>query len=245
MESSVVDIPIEEQRRSWGAWNAAAREGRISVTSARQAEVVEQEVARLNRRDLAIIDVGCGTGWMAERLSAYGRVTATDLVVDVLERARRRAPQVEFISGDIFELDLPPGHFDLAVTLEVLSHVRDHRAFIARLAELIKPGGRLILATQNRPVLERWSAVGGPNEGQLRRWVNASELRLLLEPHFGDIDIISLSPLGDQGFLRVINSPKLNALLGSVVAPERIERVKEQAMLGHTLLVQAKRPSAP
>ncbi|HEX6707572.1 MAG TPA: methyltransferase domain-containing protein [Albitalea sp.] len=243
-KSSHSDFTMDEQRRAWDVWNAAAREGRISDTSARQAQEVDRLVAALNRTDLSIIDVGCGTGWMAERLSRYGQVTGTDLAEEVLARARLRAPQVRFVAGDLFELDLPLQSFDVVITLEVLPHVKDQPAFMRRLAALLKPGGLLILATQNKPVLERWSAVGGPQPGQLRHWVDAHELRRLLEPEFQDVRIVSLTPVGDQGLLRIVNSTKLNALVGMVVPPAWIKRAKEKAMLGHTLLASARRGPA-
>jgi 2-polyprenyl-3-methyl-5-hydroxy-6-metoxy-1,4-benzoquinol methylase len=243
-KSSHTDFSLDEQRRAWNAWNAAAREGRISATSQRQAHEVDRMVAALNRTDLAIIDVGCGTGWMAERLSRYGQVTGTDLSDEVLARARLRAPQVNFIAGDLFDLDLPAEGFDVVITLEVLSHVRDQPAFMRRLAQLLKPGGLMVLATQNKPVLERWSAVPGPQPGQLRHWVDAHALRRLLEPEFVDVRIVSMSPVGDQGLLRIVNSVKLNALVGMLVPPKWIQRAKEKAMLGHTLLASGHRGPA-
>lgn len=240
-KSSTSDIPLDEQRRAWNVWNAAARERKISLSSQRQAQVIEQWVAALGRRDLSIIDIGCGTGWLCERLAQFGAVTGIDLADEVLERARARAPAVRFITGDLFNLQLAPGSFDVVVTLEVLAHVADQPAFVARLAALLKPGGRLMMATQNRPVMERWSEIGAPYQGQIRRWVDAGRLRELLAAHFENIDITSLVPVGDQGLLRVINSPRLNRLLQRLVRSERIERAKERALLGHTLIAAATR----
>ena len=57
-------------------------------------------------------------------------------------------------------LDFGVGQFDVAVSLEVLSHVADTQAFIDKIASLLKPGGYLMLATQNRSVLERYCAAG-------------------------------------------------------------------------------------
>jgi 2-polyprenyl-3-methyl-5-hydroxy-6-metoxy-1,4-benzoquinol methylase len=242
-KSSVVDdIPIEEQSRSWDDWNASARENKLSPSAERHAAAVEASVAALGRTDLNIIDIGCGTGWMCERLSKYGRVTGVDLSDHVLERARARLPHVRFLSGDLFQIELPSGSFDVVVTLEVLSHVRDQREFVGRLADLLKPAGLLIVATQNRPVFERWSAVGGPNPGQIRHWVDFRGLRALLAPRFEQVAISSMFPVGDQGYLRVVNSYRLNALLGMVVPRRWIEAAKEKAMLGHTLLARATRP---
>ena len=240
-KSSRTDISIEEQRQAWNAWNAETREARISTSAQRHATSVEQRISELGRTDLKIIEVGCGVGWMCERLAKYGSVTGTDLADEVLERARIRLPHVRFLSGDFLQMDLPLESFDVAVTLETLSHFVDQAAFLGRIADLLKPHGWLMVATQNRPVLERWSEIPGPQPGQIRRWVDARELRSLLEPRFYDIRISSVVPAGDEGWLRIVNSPKLNRFLSALVSSARLERSKERAMFGRTLLAFARR----
>ena len=244
-KSSKESYTLEHQVRAWNEWNETTRGDWMgdarNETSRRQAEIVESSIAALGRHDLSIIEVGCGSGWLCERLQAYGQVTGTDLADEVLGRASKKWPKVRFISGDFMTLDLPMNTFDVVVTLEVLSHLPDQPAFVARLADLLKPGGLLIVATQNRPVLERWSAIGGPTPGQVRKWVNARELRSLMIPHFSELEIDSIVPVGDEGFLRVLNSAKLNRLLQLVIPERTIQRAKERAMLGHTLIAKGRK----
>lgn len=236
-------IPVDDQRRAWDEWNEVARIDRLPPASSRQAEVVEQTLNELGggRSDLEIIDVGCGSGWMCDRLTRFGRVTGTDFVRSTLEKAKKRFPAVNFITGDLFDLDLPDAGFDVAVSLEVLSHVADQPAFVAKLAKLLRPGGCLILATQNRPVFERWSAVDPPAPDRIRSWVDATELKALLAPHFCHVRVTSVAPAGDEGFLRIVNSPKLNWLASCVLPEPLIERAKERAMLGSSLVAVARR----
>lgn len=241
-KSSRRDIDIEEQRQSWNAWNATHRETAQGEISHRQARVIEGWMELLPRR-LSIIDIGCGSGWMSERLAKFGAVTGTDLADTVIARARERAPGVKFVAGDFMSLGFE-SRFDVAVSLEVLSHVPDQPAFVARVAELLRPGGRFLIATQNRTVLERFSRIPGPIPGQLRRWVSARELRALLAPHFQIIEVTSVMPVGDQGFLRLVNSYKLNAIAGTFFSSSSIERAKERWLLGHTLLAMARKRDA-
>jgi SAM-dependent methyltransferase len=84
--------------------------------------------------------------------------------------------------------------FDVVVTLEMLSHVLDQRAFIGKLASHLRPGGHLMLATQNRFVLQYLNRRPPPEPGQLRRWVNGRELRDLLEPEFEVSELFSVTP---------------------------------------------------
>jgi SAM-dependent methyltransferase len=245
-KSGRIDVPLEEQAASWDAWNQGSGRGTaaMSPASVRQSEILLRRVSALERTNLEIIDIGCGNGWTCERLRPFGRLTGLDLSPTSIAQAAARLPDVTFHCGDLFEVPLAEGAFDLAITLEVLSHVADQPAFIGRLASLLKPGGQLFLTTQNRPVLERWSAVQGPMPGTIRQWVDARQLRQLLQLQFTDIRIESVYPVGDQGLLRLVNSPKLNSLLGRILPSGTIERLKERAMLGHTLIAWARKRAA-
>ena len=53
-----------------------------------------------------IIDIGCGTGWVCDRLTEFADVTGTDLADDVLSRSQQKYPNVKFIAGDFSSLDL-------------------------------------------------------------------------------------------------------------------------------------------
>ena len=235
-KSSTTDIPLKDQRDAWNVWNITIREQRISEMAQRQADVIEGRIAALAKKPLKILEVGCGTGWLCERLMRFGNVTGTDLADEALVRASRRLPAVRFVSGDFLRVELESASFDVIVTLDTLSHFVDQNAFVGRIASLLSPSGMLILGTQNGPVLERWSAVPGPQPGQIRRWVNHRQLRQLLAPYFEHAEIRSMFPVGDQGMLRIWNSVKLNRLVGFAIPMDTLTRLKERAMLGHTLV---------
>lgn len=228
--------PMDLQRSFWNGWNASTREIVVGDSSLRQQEVLLAWIAGLGRTDLKILDAGCGAGWLCERLTPYGEVTGVDLADEVIARARQRLPEVSFIAGDLMTLDLGSRTFDVVVSLEVLSHVADQAAFIDKLATLTSPGGALILTTQNKPILRRNLDVEPVKPGQLRQWVDSRELRLLLQPHFEVRKLRSLTPRGHGGFLRFINSPKLNSLLRRVTV-NRSDRIKERLGLGFSLIV--------
>jgi 2-polyprenyl-3-methyl-5-hydroxy-6-metoxy-1,4-benzoquinol methylase len=229
------DPPIFLQRKFWNYWNTTFREEEIQDVCVRQAEIVTGWLNKIGRDDLKILEVGCGSGWLCPQLQAYGRVTGTDLSDEVLSRAQQRASGVTFISGDFMTLDLGVETFDVLVTLEVLSHVSDQAAFVRKLASHLRPGGHLILATQNRFVLQRFNLIDPPAPGQLRRWVDQRELRQLLAPHFQVQELFSVSPKANRGFMRIVNSRKLNRPIKAVFG-DRLERLKEYMGLGWTLM---------
>jgi len=103
------------------------------------------------------------------------------------------------------------------------SHVADQRRFIEIAAELDN-GGHLILTTQNRTVNLRNSRIKAPAEGQLRRWRTKKDLRALLSPRFECLQLFTIEPSGDLGFLRIVNSRMLNAALTRVFSEQRVIR---------------------
>jgi SAM-dependent methyltransferase len=139
-------------------------------------------------------------------------------------------------------LEFGDERFDVVVSLEVLSHVEDQRAFVTKLHRLLKPGGHLLLSTQNRPVLERFNRIPPPEPGQLRRWVDRAELRDLLTPQFEVLRLTSVTPRADRGVMRVITSRKLQRAVRPLVG-DRLERSLEHLGLGWTLMAVARRPS--
>lgn len=231
--------PIELQRSYWNEWNASHREQRLSDVSLDQRDAVFRWLSNLGRTDFSILEVGCGAGWLCPALKQFGQVTATDLSDEVLARARGRVPDVKFIAGDFMALDFEE-QFDVVVSLEVLSHVEDHDAFIAKLSALLHPGGYLMLATQNRPVLEKFNTVAPQQPGHLRRWFNRDELKALLAPHFELLTIETLTPAANRGPMRVIAGLQAKRVLRAVFG-RGLEKALAKAGFGWTLAVLARK----
>lgn len=240
------DAPMPEQAKFWNSWNPC-RENEVGTVSMEQSNVIQSWLERLGKFDLNIIDVGCGAGWMCEKLTRFGQVTGTDLSDEVLERAGLRVPSAKFIAGDFMALDFSANSYDVVVSLEVLSHVANQPAFLSKIADILKKDGYLMLATQNRPALER-NDIPPPAEGQVRRWINRHELQELLSGRFEVVEMFSITPQFNSGWLRRLNSRKLNSLLASVglnAINQSIKHVQEKAWLGWTLMALARKRAVP
>jgi len=232
----------DEERQFWNDWNTRIREEvPLDLASRRRGETVLSMLGSLMLENPRILEVGCGTGWLAERLTRFGTVFATDLADEVITRAQRRVEAVTFVAGDIMTLTLPLETFNVVVTLETLSHVADQRAFVGRLADLLRVGGYLILTTQNSFVFERRNDVLPRCPGQRRSWVNWKDLKRLLKPRFTILSATTVEPAGHRGVLRLVNSVKLNAQLGRLLSMNTIERLKERVGLGQSLVVLCRR----
>lgn len=115
---------------------------------------LEELALRLGKTGrLRVLDVGCADGRLLDwyRASAIGdRLETHGIELDerAAEIARERGHRV--VTGR-FELDeeLEPGEFDLILAYHVIEHVADPLAFGRRAAELLAPGGLLVLTTPN------------------------------------------------------------------------------------------------
>jgi 2-polyprenyl-3-methyl-5-hydroxy-6-metoxy-1,4-benzoquinol methylase len=98
-----------------------------------------------------VLDAGFGTGRVAIRLAELGYVcTGVDLDESMLSLARKRAPDLPWVTADLADLDLlAAGHqpFDLVVAagnVVPLVAAGSEPQVVARLAAHVKEGGRLV-----------------------------------------------------------------------------------------------------
>ncbi len=98
-----------------------------------------------------VLDLGCGTGAITERLASCvgstGQAIGIDLSQAMLEvaRAHHTHTALRFEQGDGTDLAYPDGHFDCAVAARLLMHVPDPHAVLRELRRVVRVDGRLAL----------------------------------------------------------------------------------------------------
>jgi ubiquinone/menaquinone biosynthesis C-methylase UbiE len=93
------------------------------------------------------LDAACGTGRHAQYLVERGhRVIGVDATPAMLERARKKLPQVDLRVGPLEELPVESASVDLAVCALALTHVPDLARPVAEIARVVRPGGRIIVS---------------------------------------------------------------------------------------------------
>jgi SAM-dependent methyltransferase len=108
-----------------------------------------RDVTRHFAPDAKLLDVGCGTGWLAEHFSAY---TGIDGAPEAVAAATERGRNV--IAGDVAQpLPFPDGAFDAVVLKDLLEHVPDPVAVVREVRRVLKPGGRVFASS---PDAQRW-----------------------------------------------------------------------------------------
>lgn len=103
-------------------------------------------------RHLAILDVGCATGRLLDRIAENGglRIAGSDLAPRILdvarEKLRPRGVDAELKCADAEEvLPWPAHHFDVVTLTGVLHHFFKPRAALNEVIRVLRPGGRLIM----------------------------------------------------------------------------------------------------
>lgn len=99
----------------------------------------------IGKKSLNILDAGCGTGMLAKKLQALGRVTGVDISPEAIKYSRQRGVNARLAS--ITKLPFKDNTFDLVVSVDVLYHQKvnnDTKAF-SELKRVLKPEGILIL----------------------------------------------------------------------------------------------------
>jgi demethylmenaquinone methyltransferase/2-methoxy-6-polyprenyl-1,4-benzoquinol methylase len=107
------------------------------------------------RPGMQALDLACGTGDIAYRLSASGATTtALDITVRMLELAARKQPrraQPRWVAADMMMLPFPNGRFDVVTTGYGIRNVPVLAVAIAEIHRVLKPGGLFLSLDFNRP----------------------------------------------------------------------------------------------
>lgn len=115
-----------------------------------RTEVTDRAVLRATRpcRGRAILDAGCGEGYLSRLLARRGaRVVGLDRSAALIRAAADeggRAGGPRFVLGDVRALPLPSDSFDDVVCNHSLNEVRDPGPALSEFARVLRPGGRLL-----------------------------------------------------------------------------------------------------
>jgi demethylmenaquinone methyltransferase/2-methoxy-6-polyprenyl-1,4-benzoquinol methylase len=92
-----------------------------------------------------VLDACCGTGDLAvaAREAGAGEVVGVDFSERMLERARRKAPELEWVQADVLALPFEDASFDSVVVGFGVRNVEDLEAGLRELRRVLRSGGRL------------------------------------------------------------------------------------------------------
>jgi len=102
-----------------------------------------------------VLDIACGMGYAAPMLLEAGATsyTGADINPQLVELAQAAygSDKASYTFGDITTFD-PGSRFDLITCFETIEHVSAYDQAMARMFELLEPGGTLLISSPNRPI---------------------------------------------------------------------------------------------
>jgi len=129
-----------------------------------------------SRRDLHLLDCGCGTGHnLATVLRPYGRAFGFDVTPGGLLRAR--AAGLPVARANMSAIPFQSSRFDVVTSFDVMQYVEDDYAAMKEIARVLKPGGGLVVTAASLNVLRGGHAGTWP---EVRRYT-AGRMRSIVE----------------------------------------------------------------
>jgi 2-polyprenyl-3-methyl-5-hydroxy-6-metoxy-1,4-benzoquinol methylase len=220
-----------DEKSWWDLWNTSHRtkDNNDEISSelfARAAAVINGITQAGNYR---MLEIACGAGALSRKL-VYLSYHGLDISPAAIELARQKFDLISSPAGaspptyeaaDFHDTPLPAQPFDIVVCVDAISCFRDQQLCMNKMAQSLRPGGHLVLTTVNPFVYDRiqrtqWVRL---ESGPVSHWLSRGELhglvknaRLKIERSF------TMMPRGNLGILRLVNSWRLNRMLGPRVA---------------------------
>lgn len=207
-------------------WDASQYDKQHSFVSKLGAGIMEFLDPQPGER---ILDVGCGTGHLTNTIAERGATAVgLDSSHEMIDVARRNYPTVEFICGDIREFRSSDS-FDALFSNAVLHWVQPPQSAVARMSEVLRPGGRLVVefggygnVAQICSALEATvQQLTGTTVSAVNYFPRISEYTRLLEEYGFEVTLARLfdrptqlegGECGLEGWLQMFRRPIIDAL---------------------------------
>ncbi len=167
---------------------------------------------------LSLLDVGCGKGDLLRHLQ---RIEPTWHLTGIDLSPNERCNGITFLHGDVFRM--PSGQrYDVVTNLLVIEHIADIHGFVEALRRLCRPGGRIIITTNDEHSIVYATA-------RLLRRIGrrAAYDRLYSRHHLNHFSVTSLRQLLHRHSISVIHTIHHNIPMAAVDLPpaDRATRV--------------------
>jgi ubiquinone/menaquinone biosynthesis C-methylase UbiE len=166
-----------------------------------RAETVKAFAANVEWQRL--LDIGCGDGTISlQLLKPASHLTLLDLSANMAAIAKSNVPEdfaanVEVRNENFIEASFDSQLFDLVVTVGVMAHVDSPDMFLAKISDLLRPNGRLIIEfTDSRHFV-----------GQLNRfWGRLKEVVAPPKYHTNRLSFSDVAPLFASHHLKLVST---------------------------------------
>ena len=244
-----------DEKSWWDLWNTSYRadDNRDETSMELFAHVAAVLDKVTEGKRVRMLEVACGTGTLSRKLNFAG-YHGLDISAAAIDIARQKADLIQLPEGtsrptyeaaDFQDWPLPAEAFDLVLCVDAISCFRDQQFTVRKFAESLPMGGSLVLTSVNPVVYNRIRRVGGVRlqNGPVSHWLSKNELHDLVRNAGLTLKrSYTIMPRGNMGYLRIINSYRLNRAFGPRVEAV-LRRLKESAGLGQYRVVVARKES--
>jgi SAM-dependent methyltransferase len=209
------------------------------------------------RRDLRIIDCGCGTGNNLRMLGGFGHAVGFDLDEGGVTMTHASGGRV--VRADAAHVPYASGAFDLATSFDVMQCLEPDAAVVREMARLVRPGGAVVVTMAALEILRgdhsvSWQEVRRYTPAMARELFTQAGLRVeRVSFLFGTLFPLMLTVRLVQRVLRPFRGHRhdtdiavppapVNALLTALVTAEARAARYVPLPVGSSLLVVGKKP---
>jgi SAM-dependent methyltransferase len=144
-----------------------------------RSALIARILQKIDPTPQAILEIGCGTGFVLQEIARafpHASLTATDVLPDAFDYARRRVPQAQYLQVDVTALPFA-AEFDLVCAFDVFEHVADDEKAFREVHRSLRSGGWLLLTVPQHRAL--WS--GADDVAHHKRRYERREMKRKLE----------------------------------------------------------------
>lgn len=148
------------------------------------------QMLSLVRTDGRILDNGCGTGLLFDKL-ASGQVVGLDISSEMLKYAAKHTEQL--ILGNSQKLPLKNNSFDVVFCRSLLHHLTEPELAVKEISRVLRSQGEAVFADTNRSLLSclpRMIASCGKHFSEEHKNLNRHIMERLLKPYFKVQDVL-------------------------------------------------------
>jgi SAM-dependent methyltransferase len=192
---------------------------------------IEKEIMHSTTAPPSVLDIGCATGALLEKLRDRGWA-CTGVEISPASEYARTERGLDVRSLPLEENRFPAAGFDLVLASHLIEHLNDPAFFAAEVHRILKPGGSVVVTT--------------PNIAGFQAWLFGGRWRSAIFDHLYLFSIKTLSRLlTGHGFAieRVCTWGGLAAGTAPAVVKRIADRGAKRFGVGDVMLIRGKRPT--
>lgn len=162
-------------------------EKRIGATEHEERRVREAIISQIPAGVKLILDVGCGSGWVAKTFqNDYKKIISLDISKSNPLKVKELYPSPNHfqVVADSFKLPITSNSIDCIIASEIIEHVVNPKDFLNELFRVVKREGTLIVSTPYKEKIKYYLCIHcnkkSPANGHLHSF-NEEKLESLLD----------------------------------------------------------------